>query len=169
MFRNYLKTAFRNLQRNKIYSFINVIGLSLGLACSMLIILYVKDEISYDRFHQNVQNIHRVVSQVYNKDGSKKGKDSNSGYFQGPQFTAAVPEIRVLCAGAKRLCKDIKTGTEIHSQDILKVDSSFFLYFLFPLLSGNDYNMFKRSLLHCNYRGLCEKTIWNCQMPWENW
>lgn len=135
MFRNYLKTAFRNLRRNKIYSFINVIGLSLGLASAMLIILYVKDEISYDRFHQNVQNIYRVVSYSVNKDG-KGRKDGNSGYFQGPKFTAAVPEL----TGFTRIQsaqEDIKTGTEVHSQGFLKVDSSFFSIFSFPLLDGN--------------------------------
>ncbi|MGN6491649.1 MAG: ABC transporter permease [Agriterribacter sp.] len=135
MFRNYLKTAFRNLRRNKIYSFINVIGLSLGLASAMLIILYVKDEISYDRFHQNVQNIYRVVSYSVNKDG-KGQKDGNSGYFQGPKFTAAVPEL----TGFTRIQsaqEDIKTGTEVHSQGFLKVDSSFFSVFSFPLLDGN--------------------------------
>ena len=56
MFKNYFKTAFRNLVRNKVYSFINIVGLSLGLASAMLIILYIKDEVSYDRFHKNVGN-----------------------------------------------------------------------------------------------------------------
>ena len=62
MFKNYFKTAFRNLARNKVYSFINIAGLSLGLACAMLIMLYVKDEVSFDRFHKNVNNIYRIVS-----------------------------------------------------------------------------------------------------------
>ena len=52
MIRNFFKTAIRNLFRNKVYSLINILGLSLGLACTMLIILYVKDEVSYDRFHK---------------------------------------------------------------------------------------------------------------------
>jgi len=49
MIKNYFKTAFRNLLHNKVYSLINIAGLSLGLCCAMLIILYVKDEVSYDR------------------------------------------------------------------------------------------------------------------------
>ena len=63
MIKNYFKIAFRNLARNKVYSFINIAGLSLGLACAMLIILYVKDEVSYDRFHTERNHIYRVVSQ----------------------------------------------------------------------------------------------------------
>ncbi len=57
MFRNYFKTAIRNLLRNKVYSFINIAGLSLGLACCLLIFLYSKDELSYDRF-QKIRKIY---------------------------------------------------------------------------------------------------------------
>ena len=51
MFKNYLTIALRNLSRNKVYAFINIAGLSIGLACAMLILLYVKDEVSFDKFH----------------------------------------------------------------------------------------------------------------------
>jgi putative ABC transport system permease protein len=61
MFRNYFKTAFRNLKRNKAYAFINILGLSLGLASVILILLYIKDEVSYDRFHRDVDRIYRVI------------------------------------------------------------------------------------------------------------
>lgn len=64
MFTNYLKIAWRNLQRNKVYSFINIAGLRMGLACAMLIILYVKDEVSYDRFQGNLNNIYRIALPV---------------------------------------------------------------------------------------------------------
>jgi putative ABC transport system permease protein len=94
MFKNYFKTAFRTLLRSKTYAFINIAGLSLGLACTMLIILYVKDEVSYDRFHNNVNNIYRVVTQNLDKAGNKGKKDGNSGYFQGPRFLANVPAIK---------------------------------------------------------------------------
>src|SRR3954466_16046023 len=94
MFKNYFTVAWRNLSRNKIYSFINIGGLSIGLACSMLIILYVKDEVSYDRFHANVDQVYRIVTQSIEKNGSKGRKDGNTGYLQGPRFTANVPELR---------------------------------------------------------------------------
>lgn len=61
MLRNYFKTALGNLFKNKTYSFINISGLSLGLASAMLIILYMKDEISYDRFQKNAGNIYHIV------------------------------------------------------------------------------------------------------------
>jgi len=130
MFKNYFKTAFRNLARNKIYSFINVAGLSLGLPCAMLIMLYVKDEVSFDKFHKNVDNIYRVVSQ------RKENKIPVTGLLQGPRFTQNVPGIKSFVRIDSRY-EDIKTGTAIQSQSVLHVDSNFFSVFTFPLLSGN--------------------------------
>ena len=136
MFKNYLKVALRNLSRNKIYSFINIAGLSLGLACAMLIILYVKDEVSYDRFHAGVGRIYRVTSENIDKKGNKTNSTGNTGYLQGPRYTAHIPEIESFVRiQSGRL--DIKNGTDIDSHDILQVDSNFFSMFSFPLLEGN--------------------------------
>ena len=134
MFKNYFKIALRTLQRNKIYSFINIAGLGLGLACAMLIILYVKDEVSYDRFHQNVNNIYRIVSTNYFE--GKEHKDGNTGLLQGPRFSQNVPGIEKFVR-VQQGTEDIKTGTEVHSQDLLYADSSFFNVFTFPLIHGN--------------------------------
>lgn len=60
MLKNYLKTAWRNLKKNKVYSFINIFGLSAGLACCMLIMLYLFNELNYDRYHKNGKNIYQV-------------------------------------------------------------------------------------------------------------
>lgn len=130
MFTNYLKTAFRNLTRNKIYAFINIAGLSLGLACVMLIMLYVKDEVSFDRFHKNAANIYRIVSK------RKENKISATGLLQGPRFTQNVPGIKSFVRVESRY-KDIKTGTAVQSQNLLYVDSNFLSVFTFPLLSGD--------------------------------
>lgn len=134
MFKNYLKIAFRSFSRNKIYSFINIFGLSIGLACAMLIMLYVKDEVSYDRFHKHVSNIYRIV-----REGSFENKtyrDPNTGYLQGPRFSQNVPGIKsfVRVQGG---VNDMQLGSEIKSQDLLYVDPDFFSVFSFPLLNGN--------------------------------
>jgi putative ABC transport system permease protein len=60
MLLNYLHVAFRNLLKNKFYSFINIIGLGLGLACVFLILQYLKQELSYDRFHRDAESIYRI-------------------------------------------------------------------------------------------------------------
>jgi len=135
MWKNYLKTAVRALLRYKTYSFINIIGLSLGLACAMLIILYVRDEVSYDAFHTKGRQIYRVDRQLVRPDGSTN-KSGYTGYFQGPRFAAEVPEV----LGFVRLQQgqvDIKTGSDIQSQLISLVDSNFFSVFSFPLLYGD--------------------------------
>jgi putative ABC transport system permease protein len=134
MFRNYFKTAWRNLLRHKIYSFINIAGLSAGLACAMLIILYVKDEVSFDRFQKNADNIYRVASK--SKHQGKIFQNGNTGFLQGPRFTQNVPGIEsfVRVEGGT---EDIKKGADILSQNLLYVDSGFFSVFTFPLLSGN--------------------------------
>ncbi len=134
MFKNYFKVAFRNLRRNKIYSLINIAGLSIGLACAILILLYVKDEVSFDKFHKNVNNIYRIVSK--SKHNGVEYKDGNTGFLQGPRFAQNVPGIQSFVriqSGAE----DIKKGSDIQSQDLLYVDSNFFSVFTFPLLNGN--------------------------------
>jgi putative ABC transport system permease protein len=136
MFRNYFKIALRNLSRNKVYSSINIIGLSLGLACAMLIILYTSDELSYDRFHTNADKIYRVISDRVNPDGSVEYKSTSSGVFQGPRFSANIPELQsyVRMQGGFR---DFKLGTEIVSRELFLVDPSFFSIFSFPLRAGS--------------------------------
>jgi len=134
MIKNYFKIAFRNLHRNKIYSFINIAGLSIGLACTMLIILYVKDEVSFDKFHKNVSNIYRIVTK--SKHDGIEYKDGNTGLLQGPRFAQNIPGI-VSFVRVQSGAEDIRTGAEIQSQDLLYVDSGFFSVFTFPLLNGN--------------------------------
>src|SRR6478672_10081885 len=130
MFKNYFKTAFRNLTRNKIYSFINIFGLSVGLACAMLIMLYVKDEVSFDRFHKNVNNIYRIARKLNGTDIT-----GTTGFLQGPRFTQNVPGIKsfIRVQGGS---EDIKKGAGVQEQGgVLHVDSNFFSVLTFPLLS----------------------------------
>src|SRR5882724_4018191 len=131
MFKNYFKTAFRNLARNKVYSFINIAGLSLGLACAMLIMLYVKDEVSFDRFHKNVNNIYRIASM----SGKNEQKMGSTGPLQGPRFTQNVPGIASFVRVSNGH-EQIKKGNYVQIQDLVYVDSNFFSVFTFPLLSG---------------------------------
>ncbi|MGN6542949.1 MAG: ABC transporter permease [Ginsengibacter sp.] len=130
MFKNYLKTGWRNVVRNKVYSFINLFGLSLGLACSMLILLYLKDETSFDKFHKNVNNIYRVV--LKSTFNGKEREGANTGFLQGPRFTENVPGIKTFVRFQKTE-EDVKKGSNVQSQQMFRVDSNFFYVFNFPL------------------------------------
>lgn len=134
MFKNYFKTAFRNLARNKIYSFINIAGLSTGLTCAMLIMLYVKDEISFDRFHKNADNIYRIGSKMKMADGEQE--TGITGWLPGPRFEQNVPGIKAF-SRMQQYAQDTKIGTEVQVQDLFRVDTNFFSVFTFPLISGN--------------------------------
>ncbi|QMW06994.1 ABC transporter permease [Spirosoma foliorum] len=136
MLENYLKIAFRNLTRNKAYSAINIIGLSIGLAAAMLIMLYTKDEVSYDRFHANNPLIYRITSQNITPAGVPDHKQPYTGLFPGPKFHAGVPEIKAFVRYRENH-RDMKQGNEVNSQSVYFADTSFFSVFTFPLLSGN--------------------------------
>ena len=70
MFKNLLKIAIRNIVKDKIYSVINILGLTIGITCSLFLLMYILDELSYDRYHDNADNIYRVVSNIKEPDNS---------------------------------------------------------------------------------------------------
>ncbi|HSZ85165.1 MAG TPA: ABC transporter permease [Puia sp.] len=136
MFKNYFITAIRNLQRNKIYSGINVLGLSFGLATAMLIILYVKDELSYDRFNEKKDQIYRITAQMLDEKGHEVFKSGKTSMVPGPAFKQDIPEINE-CV---RISNDeyvIKVGDKIFNQPIIFADDNFFSVFSFPLINGD--------------------------------
>jgi len=94
MFKNYFKIAIRNLLKNKTYSFINILGLTLGLVCFLLIALYVFDELTYDGFHKNASNIYRVVETKVSPEG-KESKVAAVGYMVAEQSPASIPEVKI--------------------------------------------------------------------------
>ncbi|CAA9290984.1 MAG: Acidobacterial duplicated orphan permease (function unknown) [uncultured Cytophagales bacterium] len=136
MLRNYLTITFRTLARNKVYSGINILGLSIGLAAAMLILLYTKDEASYDRFHENGPRIYRIVTKNFNPDGSLAGMGGNTGWLEGHAFGEAIPEITSFVR-LRPGFMDLKRGTAVEGQPLFLVDPAFFSVFSFPLLSGN--------------------------------
>ncbi len=143
MFQNYFKIAIRNLVRNKVYSFINVSGLSIGLACCMLIILYTKDEVSYDRFHAKAENIYRITSQHILPNGNIEASHGNTGMMPGPAFKRDIPEIEQFVRVQSERTP-VKVGTVIFEQEGLYVDDNFFAVFSFPMKAGNRWTALKQ-------------------------
>src|SRR6476469_4048688 len=92
MFKNYLKTAFRNLWRNKVFSLINIMGLALGLACSLLIMLWVNDEKNIDAFHANGKYLYQVYERNF-YDGKVTADYPTQGLL-AEELKRVIPEIQ---------------------------------------------------------------------------
>jgi len=135
MLKNYFIIAIRNLWRNKVFSIINILGLSIGLACCMLIFLYTKDEVSYDRFHEKKDRVYRVTADVFDDKGHEEFKGVKTGMVHGPAFKQNIPEIEdfVRVQGSTFV---VKKGKETFNQEVLFVDDNFFSVFSFPLING---------------------------------
>ena len=87
MFKNYFKIAFRNIIRKKVFSSINIFGLAIGMACTILILLWVQNELSYDDFHKNGDNIYRVL---YDRSDGIWG---TSPGLLAPEAKSVIPEV----------------------------------------------------------------------------
>src|SRR4051812_38255816 len=111
MIRNYFITAVRNLWKNKFFSMINIFGLSIGISCCMLIFLYSRDEITFDRFHKKADHIYRITADMTSAEG-KVNKMGNTGAVQGSRFAAGVPEIKEFVRVQSSGC-DAKLGAEV--------------------------------------------------------
>lgn len=135
MLRNYFKIAFRNLIKNKVYSFINISGLAVGMACCMAICLYVYDEFSYDHFHTNAPNLYRVVEKQ-NQAGTLYDVASSPGPLS-PALKAEFAEIKQYCRFDRYWGVLRHDSTTIEPEGMISVDHSFFSMFNFPLIRGN--------------------------------
>jgi putative ABC transport system permease protein len=135
MIKNYFKTAWRNLWKNKVYTFINITGLAIGLASCMLIILYTKDEVSYDRFHSNASNIYHVVSKMTSPDGNVS-KMGSTGNRPGPAFKESIPETKDFVR-IQQSNYNVKKGNDVFDEEGHFADENFFTFFSFKLKEGN--------------------------------
>jgi putative ABC transport system permease protein len=135
MFYNYLIIALRNMKRNKVFSFINIAGLSVGLACCMLIFLYTKDEASFDRFHEKKDRIFRISATLENPEGGIT-KTGSTNMITGPGFKQEIPEIESYVRLSGQL-QVLRIGTEIFNREIIWADDNFFSVFSFPLMAGD--------------------------------
>ena len=138
MFRNYLKTAWRNIMRNKTFSFINVVGLTSGLTCFLLIALYIVDEASFDRFHKNTDRIYRVVEQRTNPEG-KETKLAITAYQVSERAKVDFPEVedavRLIVLGRANI--GTTENTNVFYEDFWISNADFLRSFDFKLLQGN--------------------------------
>ena len=135
MLKNYLKLAWRNLTKNKSFSAINIVGLSIGLTCCILITLYVQHELSYDKFQANGKKIARVIMEY--SIGGAMSKGNYTSTKVAPAFKQNFPEV-VSAVRMSKSSKIIRHG-EKHFMEkrFMYADSTFFKLFSFRVLRGN--------------------------------
>src|SRR5579862_4525202 len=140
MLKSYLKIAWRNLMKNKVFSFINITGLTIGITVCMMIFLFIMNEFSVDNFHKNGDLIYRVMR------GYDKSKP-RVAYLSGPYAPALINDFpnqikKVIRIGVN---DDLVTfgNKAFHEKHVYDADEDFFTFFSFPLLIGNAQTVLK--------------------------
>lgn len=144
MFNNYIKIALRSLVKQKIYSVINILGLAVGLAGVTLIFLFVQNEFSYDRFHEDAGNLYRVFTVRHAEDGGIQTRSGLVTLPMGPAMEEYFPEITYsIRVNGKNAT--IKTNGKLFNETLTLVDKPFFHAFSFPLVAGNPSSVFAQA------------------------
>ncbi len=129
MLYHYLRIALRNLIRQPGYDGINIAGLAIGITCCMLILLYIQNELGYDRFHEHADRIYRVVN-----DNSARTPPA-----VGPALKDQFPEVEeyTRMRGTVNIWMMAYRDNTFYESDVYRVSKDFFKIYTFPLIQGN--------------------------------
>lgn len=137
MLKNYLKIAWRTLGRNKSNALINVLGLAIGMACAVLILLFVQDELSYDAFHQKRDRIFRIAGE-YDQGGTSRNRSAMTTYRMKPWLDASFPDIKNVVRLDPRSTGVVKLDDQLFQEsNVLYADEKFFELFTYTWLQGD--------------------------------
>lgn len=140
MFKNYLKIAMRNLLRHRAYSAINISGLAIGMASCILILLYVRYELSYDRFHQDAENVYRIAWFDENPQTRTPHPMAQAMAMDFLEVESAVSISPLWGPGLTRPTFSVRYGNQrFDEKEVFSADTSFFRVFSFPLVQGNPF------------------------------
>lgn len=135
MINHYIKIAFRNLAQHKVLTGINIFGLSVGIACFSLFLLYAVHEFSYDRFHANADRLYRVV-EWWEGEGREPGGSGSVCTPVGPAMKKDLPDVEYAVRMTDNSCL-VRVHNNVFKTSITFADTDFFNLFSFPLLYGN--------------------------------
>jgi putative ABC transport system permease protein len=135
MLRNYLKTALKNLWKNKAFSAINILGLALGIACSLLIMLWVHDEYNVDTFHKNGNQLYSVFERQY-RDGQIDAAFGTPGIL-ADEMKKVLPEVQYATDYGWNTLNTFEANNKILKENGNNAGQDFFKMFSYPLLRGN--------------------------------
>ena len=192
MFKNYIKIALRNLLKNKVYSLINIFGLAIGLATSLLIVLYVLNETNYDTFNTDSDSIYRVVQTMDSEERTEE--QASTPFLLGPVLQADFPEL--IEKTVRFFDMQEPNHTFLNREDQISfresnfyfVDSTFFEVFSGELIQGNPSEALKNPLSlviteelakkyfgeenpvgqTLSYKGIREMTVTGVMEPWPS-
>lgn len=136
MFKNYLKTAWRNMVKNKTFSIINIAGLGLSMAVCLLLIIVIRDANNYDHFHNNSDRIYRINTEALRKDGSTEPY-ATSPYIVGASLASDYAGIEAWTILNSRWDADIAAGNRKFGFSMRFTNNTFFDLFAFTLKEGN--------------------------------
>lgn len=143
MIKNYIKIAFRNLIKSKAYSFINIAGLAIGMSCSILILLWVQDELSINKFHKDIDQIFQVSETQYYA-GGQEFKIFNTPNPLGPALKNENPEVMYSARYASSFSMLINHNDKNLNENVTCADASFFNIFSFPIIKGDKNTFFEK-------------------------
>ncbi len=137
MLQNYFKIAFRNLLRHKVFSFINLLGLTIGLTCCLLIALFILDELSYDQYHEKADRIYRVTRSFLEKDGSVQLHLGHVAPPFGPLIKEDFKEVEEVVRLLQNTLNFRYEDKEFTEQNVFMAEENLFKVFTIPVLKGN--------------------------------
>src|SRR3954470_18143721 len=139
MIKNYLKTAVRNVWKHKTFSFINSVGLTIGLTSFILISLFIFDELTFDGIHKHADNIYRVIESKTSAEG-KTSRRASVGLQVSARAKTGFPEIKDVARISHFWRPDIRTAdnsTTVFHEEYIAANQGFLNVFSFPLLYGD--------------------------------
>ena len=136
MFKNYMKIALRNLKKNKGYSFINITGLAVGMACCILILMYVSDELSFDKYHEKKDRVYRITT--ISAIGTTSRYYAHTPPILAPELAKAIPDVEE----AARIFSGFNLQARVQDKaveitDVYFVDPPIFKIFSYPFIKGD--------------------------------
>ena len=142
MLKTYLKFAFRTFRRDRFYAVLNVIGLATGMAVGIIILLYLQNDLTYDRHHEKHRQIYRLVSNFETQDGSVSLNAATSARELAPLLQEDFPEIRSFArfeaTGTMLVNVPTERGSQPYNEEhLMRTDSTVFEVFTHPFLAGN--------------------------------
>jgi len=166
MFKNLLKITLRNLLKDKVYSGINILGLTIGITCSLFLFLYILDELSYDRYHKNADHIYRIVSNIKEPDNAFTWAVAQIPL--GEELRDKYPEVKnvVRFFGTDRTL--YKNGDkQFYEEQFFLADSTVFDMFSYEFIAGDPATALDNSFSLVLTEKIAKKYFGNAQSAWN--